>query len=590
LWLAFAFSKVAAVSPIPPEQSLNSPTPERLAAICESARIEGWAPQAAPLWTAATTACEKEKLTAAAAWLQVYRWAVLFGTTEGQFIPQWIRAVQNAQVAHPNMSTRYRARPTTLGVAMSPECQAWLIGDSDFSEQFFTLVQPVDYLPDVFKLLGELHRRDPARFATYANLALAIAVVYDTPPPPDWPHLQVPADALPRRWPDAVQAFDWWTREDEAGHTYHRLAQLGADELKFVIDASAPFDQLAWSQEVANYPLNQLAKAYTMVTYRRDRAANQRPIWTEKIYSLPAILGAGGICVDQAYFAAQVGKARGVPTLLFQGAGRDGRHAWFGFLDAQQKWQLDAGRYAEQRFVTGLARDPQTWRIISDHELKFLSERFRATESFKRSRTQTAFAAEYLARRDVDAALRAARKAVNYERRNNTAWDTLLQAEAAANQDAKQMEAVLYEAIQAFQRYPDLEAAYSKRLVASLRARGQASAADAEQRRLERKYQGDRGDLSLQQARDQLLRSIATQSIERQMSAFEATLKRFGRGAGIAFYDQIVVGFVGHLLELGHTREAVRAASRARDVLKVEPGSQLDQEFSALLARLRAMH
>ena len=45
--------------------------------------------------------------------------------------------------------------------------------------------------------------------------------------------------------------------------------------------------------------------------------------------TLPLILQEGGLCVDQAYFAAMVGKAKGVPTLLFRGAGLDGR----GLLD-----------------------------------------------------------------------------------------------------------------------------------------------------------------------------------------------------------------------------------------------------------------
>ena len=60
-------------------------------------------------------------------------------------------------------------------------------------------------------------------------------------------------------------------------------------------------------------------------------------------------------------------------------------------------WELDAGRYAEQRFVTGYARDPQTWGEFSDHELKFLSERFRDLPSFRQSRLHVNFAEVYLA-------------------------------------------------------------------------------------------------------------------------------------------------------------------------------------------------
>ena len=251
----------------------------------------------------------------------------------------------------------------------------------------------------MFAILNDLYRDDPARFARYAHLALAIAVVYDVPPPPDWPHPQVAPALVRHAWPAAVEAFRWWTREDEAGRTFQPLARLGADELKFVVDATATFDDLAWTEQVANYPLHQFDRAYKMIAYRRDRAAKNIGRWPDPSYSLPAILGAGGICVDQAYFATQAGKARGVPPLLFRGVGNDGRHAWFGYLDGEQKWQLDAGRYGEQRFVTGFARDPQTWGVISDHELKFLAARFRTLPSFRQSRVHEAFAADFRATR-----------------------------------------------------------------------------------------------------------------------------------------------------------------------------------------------
>jgi len=572
---------------IPDSEALAPPTAARLAAIQAAAQRDGWAPQSAAIRAAALRAYERDKLAAAAGWLYVYRWAALFGENEADFIVRWIQAVTVAQANHANMPTRYLMRQQPLGLLLSPDCQAWLIGNPEFSDEFFSLLQPVDFLPGVLQILNDLHRADPARFKTFANLALAIAVVYDVPPPPDWPHAQVSSAVFPRRLPRPLEAFKWWTREEQLGHTYFRLEQLGADELKFVVDAAAPFDELEWSQQISNYPLNLLERAYTIVAYRRDRAAANVGMWPDKSYSLPAILGAGGICVDQAYFATQAGKARGVPTLLFVGEGNDGRHAWFGFLDGDQKWRLDAGRYAEQRFVTGFARDPQTWRPISDHELKFLSERFRKLSSFRQSRTHEMFAADYLANGDPAAAARAARKAVNYERRNQPAWETLLAAEASLGRDAKQREATLYEAVEAFQSYPDLEAFYSHRFSESLRARGQTSAADFEQHRLARKFQGDRSDLSVEQARDMLFRSIAKQPLLEQIRTYNYAVDNFGRNAGMAFFDQVVRVFVEHLAQLGQRVEAVRAAERARNALKVEPGSQLDQEFGRLLKMLK---
>ena len=579
----------ARASSISEAETLQPPTRQRLAAVHADARRDGWSPQVAMLRAAALLAYEREKPVAAEAWLDLYRWASLFGLSEAEFVPRWIEAINAAQVGHANMPTRFEQRQRPLGAALSPEMQAWLIGTPAFSAEFFALLSPLDFVPRVFEILNELHRADPLRFKSHANLALAIAVVYDVPPPPVWPHGQVSAAALPRHFPAAVDAFVWWIKQDQAGRTLHKLARLAAAELKFVVDTPASLAELEWAQSIADFPLSQLAHAYTMVRYRKDRVANNTAMWPGRTYRLHEILAAGGICADQAYFATQVGKARAVPTLLFYGAGNDGRHAWFGFLDAGQKWRLDAGRYAEQRFVTGYARDPQTWKILTDHELQFLSERFRELPSFGQSRAHANFAAEYLVLGKPIAAGGAARKAVNFERRNQAAWETLIAAARREGRDGRTIENLLREAALAFQRYPDLEAQYVNRVADSLRARGETSAAEAEVRHIALKNKSERRDLSVQQARDIVRRAMATQPLAGQIRSYNTVIDTYGRGAGIGFFDEIVVGFAEHLGQLNQKAEAIKAVERARRALKVEPNSQLASEFERLAQLVREL-
>ena len=579
-----ALSSAAAISET---EALQLPTRPQIAAVHAAAQRDGWLPQVATLRAAAMLAYEREKLAAADAWYDLYRWAKLLGRNEADFTPQWVEAVNAAKVGHANMPTQFDLRRRPLGARLAPELQAWLLGNTAFAAEFFAVLTPVDFVPRVFEILNELHRADPMRFKSHANLALAMAVVYDVPPPPAWPHGQVAAAALPRKFPAPAEAFSWWIKQDQAGRTYHKLARLGADELKFVVDVSATFGELEWAQGASDYPLAQLANVYAMVRYRKDRIVNNSPMWLGGTYRLSDILAAGGICSDQAYFATQVGKARGVPTLLFYGAGNDARHAWFGFLGTGQKWHLDAGRYAEQRFITGYARDPQTWRVFSDHELQFLSERFRQLPSFRQSRTHANFAAEYLALGRSAVAGVAARKAVNFERRNQPAWETLLAAARQEGRDSRTIENLLREAALAFQRYPDLEAQFINRVADSLRARGETSAAEAEVRRIALKNKGGRGDLSVQQAREIIARTIATQPLAEQMRSYNTVVDTYGRGAGMGFFDEVVVGFAEHLVQLRQTTEALKAVERARLALRVEPNSQLDTEFAQLTKLIR---
>ena len=572
---------------IPRDELSHAPTPARVASLVDRAALKGWGSAVPALRSAALQAYETNT-GYPTAWYYLYRWADLLATPHDRALEQWIQAVEKAGVAHSNMASTYAHHPGSLAARMSRELQLAALGNAALSEEFFLLLSPVDNPIEVLAILQKIFAQDPALFGDYGNLALAIAVVYDVPPPPMWPHGQVSREALPRRLPAPEQAFSYWVRLDRTNVTLHRLRRLPASELKFMVDLAAPFAELDWARQNVAPGLADFAHTYDLIKYRKDRLAQGKFQWSRPDYRLPTILAEGGICVDQAYFASTVGKAKGIPTLMFRGAGLDGRHAWFGYLDGNQIWQLDCGRYAEQKFVVGQAFDPQTWGDINDHELLFITERFRALPTYRLSVMHTAFATEYLREHQAAAALKAAHEAVNRDRRNLEAWNVLLEAEAAAGEDSRVREGTLREAKLAFQRYPDLEVAFSRRLTELLRARGEGSVANVEEQRLTQKYQASREDLSIQQAAERLERSAKEFDLPAQIRVYNQVLDSSGRGAGIDFFDKVVVPFVVHLANQGQIPAALQSLERAHHTLRVEPGSQVEAEISALASRLKA--
>ncbi len=78
----------------------------------------------------------------------------------------------------------YNPTDRPIGLNLSPELQDWVLSNAEFSEEFFSNLKAVDQLPNVLAILDSLYRRDPTKFARYPSLALAIALVYDVPPPP----------------------------------------------------------------------------------------------------------------------------------------------------------------------------------------------------------------------------------------------------------------------------------------------------------------------------------------------------------------------------------------------------------------------
>jgi len=573
------------MDPVPDTELLRAPSPARVAALVDEAAKRGWGESAPALRQAALRAYEANS-GEARAWYYLYRWATLLGTPERKAVNDWVGAINEAKVGHPNMPERYPMPPGSLSAHLSREAQLFALGTGAFAEEFFTLLQPVDNPVAVLDILNTLRAANAQLFADYSSLALALAVVFDVPPPPGWPHAQVSEKVLPRKWPEPRAAFDYWVKLDRSPAVTQKLRRLPASELKFVVDAAAPFGELDWARQNVTAPATDFAKAYDMVKYRKDRLDGGAFNWALPRYDLPTILQQGGICVDQAYFAISAGKARGLPALLFAGAGLDGRHAWFGYLSAAG-WKLDCGRHAEQKYVSGLATDPQTWKYLSDHELLFLTERFRALPLYRLSEVHTFFAREYLADGRAAEAMKAAREAVNRDRRNLAGWEMLVGAQEAAREPARAREGTLREAAQAFARYPDVEAGFLRQLAASLRARGETSAADFEERKLAVKNQGNRSDLSLQQAADTLQRSMGKDDVATQIRVYDQVLRNYGQGAGTDFFDKVVRPFVEHLKDRGEVPAALQMITRARQSLRVQPGSMLDNELRGLEQKLR---
>jgi tetratricopeptide (TPR) repeat protein len=586
LFLSVRFAAAQEVLVIPAEELGRAPTAARVTVLVDRAAAQGWGSVTPALRTAAMQAYATGS-GYVPAWYYLYRWADLLGTPYNKALQDWVKAVEKAGVAHQNMPARYEYRPGSLSAHAPRELQLALLGNAVMSEEFFTLLAPVDNPAEVLTVLQKVHTAEPALWAEYGSLALALAVVYDTPPSPYWPHGQVDDRVLPRRLPAPEKIFAYLARLDRTNVSLHRLRRLPAGELKFLVDLAVPFTELDWARQNVPPGLADLGKAYDLIKYRKDRIEKGQFIWPGPDYRLATILQQGGICVDQAYFASTAGKAKGIPTIMFRGAGLDGRHAWFGYLDANQKWQLDCGRYAEQKFVVGLAYDPQTWGNINDHELGFITERFRALPTYKLSVMHAAFAGEYLRDSQPDMALKAAREAVNRDRRNLNAWGILLQAQAAASPDQRAQENILREAVLAFKKYPDLEIAFSRQLVTVLRQRGESSVADFEEQRLGKKYQSTRVDLSVQQAAGTVERSMKSDDVATQIKVYNRILDTAGQGQAIDFYDKVVTPFVTHLAEQGQVPAALQCLDRARRTLRVEPGRQLDREMTALAAQVK---
>ena len=377
----------------------------------------------------------------------------------------------------------------------------WLLVRPAVLAAFNDTIAPQDQAADALAAWRTIWFDDEAGRETFANLAIACALVFDQP-------VRISANVYgfgpttessggPAKEVSALSRYRFYRDSAKKGALKVPLAEMTAWELVWVVDAPVPESELVWAQQHANFSRREWGKAYGHIRYRMDRAT--QGVNPYKAYTFAEIEKEGGICGDQAYFAAMTAKANGIPAMVIGGEGDRGGHAWIGFEVARGEWKLDVGRYGDN-YAAGTTRDPQTGRTIKEHELRQLTEPARRTAGYAKSEKLLALATLLADAGQRDLATLATDTALALAPKNFAAWTAKLDRLAAAKvptadwlRESARMRTV-------FREYSDLVQAIDKREADYLAANGSSAAArqavHVQTGRMERK-DGERSDLIL---------------------------------------------------------------------------------------------
>ncbi|MEO6055037.1 MAG: hypothetical protein ABIP97_13600 [Chthoniobacterales bacterium] len=559
------------------------------------------------------------------AWLNLWQWFDLFSQTQGKFFEhylrqhiafdkddklsvfgsgieitsdyrlltdeEWLKISENiSSVAKEKFGVDTSRASDSVGDLVGKDFAKVLIGNDAFSRQFFQTLSSRDNVPAVLENLKDIWQNRPKQFESYENLALALAVVFDQLPPSYWPHSQVNPKAIPRENITLLERFDFWVASNESRHTLIDFRKLNALQLKFVVDALVSRAELEWGQKNVRFPIADFGKAFTSIQYDQSRIYQRQFQWPGPEYTLAAIRQHGGICVDQAYFAMLSGKALGVPTLFFTGQGRDGGHAWLGYMKSDGRWDMDCGRYINQNFVAGEALDPQTWLPISDHELSYLAARFRDTPAFLAASNELVMAK--LAEKAGDTKLEAKilDGAVTLCPAYVEAWQTKTRFLHQNGGDPKVMKDHLEAALRQFTNNEDVRTFYQKELAALARSQGDENTATMYEAKIMQQNLSRRSDISVTAGAGKLPKLkalIKDKKIDEAYTQYNSLLLQLGPQGGGNFYYEVVRPFVIALIEAGDMRSAKRAIEAAVRTLRPDEGTILWQDLYGLEARTK---
>lgn len=386
-------------------------------------------------------------------------------------------------------------------VEKSRDFLQWLLVRPAVLAAFNDTVEPQDKAANALAEWRTIWYDDEENREKYASLAIACALVFDQP-------VRISANVYGFGATSESSSSGGSTKEVSAlgRYRFYRdcakkgalkvpLAEMTPWELVWVVDAPVPESELVWAQQHANFTRRDWGKAYGHIRYRMDRAT--QGVNPYKAYTLAEIEKEGGICGDQAYFAAITAKANGIPAMVIGGEGDRGGHAWMGFEVARNEWKLDNGRYADN-YAAGTTRHPQTGATIKEHELRQLTDPARRTPSYEKCDKLLALSTLLGEAGQRDLATLAVNTALTLAPKNFDAWTAKLAQLAAAKVPAAEYLRESARMRVTFREFSDLVQTIDKREADYLAANGDADAArklvHTQTGRMTRK-DGERSDL-----------------------------------------------------------------------------------------------
>lgn len=264
-----------------------------------------------------------------------------------------------------------------LNAPAAPTCATlkWLVHQPQLFPTLMLALSDSDPPDGLAKVLTDLRLDDASALDHFVDLTTSLCVVRDKD--------GLDADAgTPLDTTRAIHLLHYYINMSDALPLNPRT--MPWQLLNYVVDSKASDEDILWALHRYGAARN-VAACYFDVPY--DQAAfysgDPKQI-AAHAYTLENLTRFGGVCTDQAYFAAQVSKTLGVPACVCTGESGAGEpaHAWVGALtvsDGVPYWDFQTGRYADFLFWSGTVVDPQTLEEISEGDVGLLAELRRST-------------------------------------------------------------------------------------------------------------------------------------------------------------------------------------------------------------------
>lgn len=246
----------------------------------------------------------------------------------------------------------------------------WLLGGNpDALPEFLQAINGNMNLPSVLKTWSNLWTDEgkPELRDKYRALQLACAMVF-------------PGDDYGSADTRASNRYRLFRDNAEKGKLTGKIHRMKPEDLVWVVDVPVADSEIEWALDKMHLNQKNWGQAYGMIEYLMERAVNGENPYEE--YTFAEILKHGGVCGDQAYFAANTAKCHGIPATIVSGDGDRGGHAWIMYMPDEDTW-AESGNIG---YTTGTTRNPATGESIHQSLLSMTTDRDTRAERLEKTR------------------------------------------------------------------------------------------------------------------------------------------------------------------------------------------------------------
>lgn len=361
------------------------------------------------------------------------------------------------------------------------------------------------------------------------------------------------------------EVYDYFRQRDAARKLLTDVKKMSVNRLLMVVDLRLPRSEFEWVEKNLAYERATWAsKAYNSIRYLMERAKNNKDPYTH--YTFAEIRKEGGVCRDQAYFAANSAKIMGIPAVYAVGDGDRGGHAWVVAQSSETTWE-QVNSYG---YKTGTFTNPCSGR--RHHESMLLTQTKREKpDQYAAAADCIAFSRFMLANDSLEEARAAARYVTGVFPTMTAAWSNLVEMLGQEDEPVEGTEwRKVYNSLQQQSRknseLTDIAAhVQDTYLFKDTSVAGKKAAMDRDMRNLRRNVGNERSDLLVEAIERQASVLAEAKDVRGLGRLYRKELKSFTKRGDV--FQQLLSRCIVHFTEAEATKRDW--ASLAKDMEKL---------------------